>query len=86
MWGCSYFPNYLQMGGFFPHGILRLFIYGLIILLLVSIGMKLLSFIKHQSSRDRDRFDSLSILKTRYAKGEVSEDEYARMKEILLRS
>lgn len=84
MWGCDYFPG-LWMGRFFGHGIFSLLIWGLVIFLLVIIGKRLFSHAKSQSARDRDRYDSLSILKTRYARGEVSDEEYARMKETLLR-
>ncbi|WP_394713390.1 SHOCT domain-containing protein [Desulfogranum marinum] len=31
-----------------------------------------------------DRHDSLTILKNRFAKGEISQEEYSRMKEILM--
>jgi len=34
----------------------------------------------------RDKNDSLEILKIRYAKGEIHQDEYVKMKSVLLQS
>ena len=84
MWRCDYSPGYLWMGGF-PGGIARILIWLVIILLIVLLCMQLLAFVKSRTAQSRDRYDSLGILKTRYAKGEVSEDEYSRMKEILFK-
>ncbi|NNK14082.1 MAG: hypothetical protein HKP52_07580 [Desulfofustis sp.] len=37
-----------------------------------------------KSNAEVDKYDSLEILKNRFAKGEISEDDYQRMRELLL--
>ncbi|MDK9708328.1 MAG: hypothetical protein OEL83_14895 [Desulforhopalus sp.] len=43
------------------------------------------SLSRHPDISSRDRIDSLEILKARFANGEVSPVEYAKLKEILSR-
>jgi putative membrane protein len=73
------------LGGAFSGSLFPVLIWGLIILLLVYLGAKLLSVIRDaQGRKNSDRTDSLEILKIRFAKGEIDQEEYARMKKILL--
>lgn len=82
MWRCG---HSCWMGGpFFLPG----WLWALILLALAGVGIYLLVRIATSRSRDstryvQDRFDSAAILKTRLAKGEISQEEYARMKELL---
>jgi len=87
MWGC----NYLAFSGsgwdvFFPGSgsIWSLMILGLVILLVVYLSIK---FFKPQAHNffgtSQDRIDSLAILKARFAKGEISREEFVKMKQIL---
>ncbi len=87
MWGCNDFPYFSWTGRIFPGGIFSTLICGLIILLLVLFAMKLYGSLRSgRPGQDRDRYDSLAILKTRYARGEINNEEFTRMKNILLKS
>ncbi|MBW2321664.1 MAG: SHOCT domain-containing protein [Deltaproteobacteria bacterium] len=74
MWGCDYIPflgGSRWTGGFFPGGILYMMVWGLVVLLFVYAAV---------------RIDSLAILKARFAKGEISHEEFNKMKQILSQS
>ncbi len=87
MWGCNYFPYFSWAGRIFPGGIFSTLVCGLIILLLVLLAMKLFGPLRSgRSGHNRDRYDSLAILKTRYVRGEISQEEFIKMKSILLES
>lgn len=85
---CSYFPFFSGMGGgFFPGGIWSLLIWALVLAGLVYLGIRLFRFSDTQkSSHSRDTRDSIEIAKARYARGEINEEEYHRMLEVLQRS
>lgn len=81
MWGCSFFSNFSGMHGVFP-----LLAGGLILLVLVAIIIKLFGGINSNlHGRNQDRDDSLEILKTRFARGDINREEYLMMQEILLK-
>lgn len=78
MWHCNFgFP--------FAHGPLGLLLYGVlgtvVLLMVLQIGRALFS----RGGTTRDASDSLEIIKARFARGEISEEEYQRMREILTR-
>jgi uncharacterized membrane protein len=90
MWGCDYGPvssgwwGGFSPGGFFPGGILYLLIWGLIIFLLVYLGTRIYrSITSEKPSSIRDKLDSLAILKARFANGELSGEEYHKMKQVI---
>jgi putative membrane protein len=58
---------------------------GITVLIIVLIVLVLLQLNKSGSRGDphADTMDSLKILKSRYAKGEITEQEYLRMRDIL---
>jgi uncharacterized membrane protein len=61
-----------------------LLLWGLVIVLLVYIVVRLFRPGTNQAvSASRDRDDSLTILKRRLARGEISTAEYAKMKQVL---
>ncbi len=67
-------------------GILILVIIGIFIYLLVSRSRDRQEFLHHFSQNTTNSSsddDSLRILKTRYAKGEISEEEFEHMKKHL---
>ncbi len=72
---------------FFPNAFDSLLICGLIIL---AIGYLILKFVKllrfNHEGHTRDRNDSLEIVKMRFAKGELSSEDYVRMRNILFHS
>ena len=75
------------MGGIFQGGISHSLFGALIVLALVYLAFRLLRSMKsNERSSFRDRIDSLEILKGRFAKGELSEEEYTKMKRVLLES
>jgi putative membrane protein len=87
MMGCDYLPFSSWMGGGFAGGIFSLLLWGLIIFLVVFFIIKLFGSINSgKSGQFRDKNDSLEILKMRYAKGEINQDEYVKMKSVLFQS
>jgi putative membrane protein len=87
MWHYGAFPHYSWMGSFFSGGIVSMLIWVLIILALFYLAMKLFRALNlEQPKKNRDNFDSLEILKMRYARGEISHEDYLTMKETLRQS
>ena len=88
MWGCDYGPVMGGWwGGFFPGSIFSLLLCGLIIVLVVFLAIRMFrSQTDGRQGPAQDRFDSEAILKTRFAQGEISHEEFVRMKEILSRT
>lgn len=87
MWRYGHFPHYSWMGGFFPGGIVSMLIWVLIFLALVYLGIKLFrALTSEQTKQNRDTSDSFEILKMRYARGEISHEDYLTMKETLRQS
>jgi putative membrane protein len=87
MMGCDYLPFSSWMGSGFAGGIFSLLLWGLIILVLVFLAVKLFGLVKsNKSGPFRDKNDSLEILKMRYANGEINQDQYVKMKYVLLQS
>ncbi len=87
MWSCNYFANFPWIGGFSTGGIFPLLIWGLIILALIYLALKLFGLIKSdKTGQNRDEKDSIEILKMRYAKGEFTQEQYTKMKDALLRT
>jgi uncharacterized membrane protein len=85
MMGCDYLPFSSWMGGGFGGGIFSLLFWGLIILVLVFVAVKLFGSIRsNQTGPFRDKNDSLAILKMRYVNGEITQEQYVKMKDILL--
>jgi uncharacterized membrane protein len=75
------------MGGGFADGIISLLLYGLILLVLVFVAIKLFGSIKtNKTGPFNDKNDSLEILKMRYANGEIDQNKYFKMKNVLLQS
>ncbi|MBA3010059.1 MAG: SHOCT domain-containing protein [Desulfobacula sp.] len=82
MWNCGY--NGAGYGHwFFGGGIIGLAITGLIIAIIAFLIFKLLKANQGSSPGSLDRNDSLMILKMKFAKGEINEEEYQNKKEIL---
>jgi putative membrane protein len=90
MWGCDYIPflgGSSWTGGFFPGGILYLLVWGLVVLLFIYAAVRIFKAVTaDKSARHRDRIDSIAILKARFAKGEISREEFNKMKHILSQS
>ncbi|HHO47106.1 MAG TPA: SHOCT domain-containing protein [Desulfobacteraceae bacterium] len=84
MWHCNWgYP--FGHGWFAGHGLLGT-LFGLLLLLLVlSLAVNAIRSVitKAGGDRDRDRRDSLEILRMKLARGEISEEEYQRIRNIL---
>jgi putative membrane protein len=80
MWNCFHngFGNgYWPLGG----GIMGFLIMILVVLLIAFLVIKVIK--PGKTIQCSDRTDSLKILKLRFAKGEITEQEYQKMKDIL---
>ena len=87
MWRYGHFPHYSWMGSFFSGGIVSMLIWVLIILALFYLAMKLFRALNlDRTKQNRDNLDSFEILKMRYARGEISHEDYLTMKETLRQS
>lgn len=87
MWNCSNWGAGLPFGlgnifmGFGPFGgLLSLVIFVILFYVMGKLIMSLFSMPRANT----DRHDSLTILKNRYVKGEISQEEYSRMREVLM--
>jgi len=71
-----------------PGGIVSLLLWGAALAALVVVIVAVTNIVRSkkdaQTTVDRDRNDSFEILKRRFARGEVSEEEYMRMRSVLL--
>jgi putative membrane protein len=84
MWKCANFPFFSGMGGILPGGIFSILLWVLIILALVFLATKVFKSMKDgPNSVNKDRNDSFEMLKLRYAKGEINQNEYFKMKKTL---
>jgi len=82
MWGCNFTSNMPFLGYFLSHGLLSLPFWGALLALAVFLILKILGKRPATVIND-DKNDSLEILKTRFAKGEIDKDEFQKMKQIL---
>lgn len=85
MWNCDFLPFSRGLwGGFFPGNLLSLLICGLVIFIIVYLAIRIFRSQVHGShGSSLDRIDSQSILKVRFARGEISREEYIKMKQLL---
>jgi putative membrane protein len=83
MWNCGFGRFYPAMGGF-GGGLIWVLLGALILAGILYAAVKILNRIAaNRSGTASDRIDSLQILKIRYARGEISEAEFLKMKELL---
>ncbi len=87
MWNCNFFPFSGRWGGGFTGDILSLLIWGGIVLLLIYLVIMVFRKLgSNPTTSSRDRADSIDVLKMRFAKGEMSQEEFNKMKQILSQS
>ena len=85
MWGCNYYSNFPFIESLFSRGIFSLIFLGLFIFLIIFFIKTMHKKNKYQKgSFATDRNDSLEILKIRYAKGEINNEEFNKMRQVLL--
>lgn len=87
MWNCGNWAVGLPFGldkyfiGFGPFGgILGLLLLFIILYFIIKLIMSFLP----KPNADVDKTDSLEILKNRFAKGEISQEDYQRMRDLLI--
>ena len=85
MWGCNFNGNVPFLGYLFSHGLFSLLLWGVILALVVLLISKILGT-RTVKVDNHDQIDSLELLKSRFAKGEIDKDEFLRMKKILTQS
>ena len=74
MWGCDYGPmSGGWWGGLFPGSLFSLLLWGLVIILIVFLAIRIFRPQAHGPRGEQDRIDSEAILKARFAKGEISQ-------------
>ena len=85
MWGCDFSPiSGGWWGGFFPGSLLSLLLWGLVVFLIVYLAIRIFNSQAHGSMGSvKDRIDSQAILKARFANGEISQEDFVKMKQIL---
>lgn len=86
MWSCNLGPFGAGGwgGGFFPANLLSLLLMGLVVWLIVFLVIRTFRHrAPDRSGSSRDLADSEEILKTRYAKGEISREEFIKMRQTL---
>lgn len=82
MWGC----DYLSFSGGLGNGIFML-AWILIIALAIYAAMRIYRTRTPDAAKSsQDRIDSMQILKARFAKGEITQEEFTKMKQILSQS
>ena len=87
MLGCYNFSGIPWINNIFHGSFFNVIIWGLFFSIVIYFTIKAVSATKTKADySDRDRQDSLEILKIRFAKGEVNKDEFLKMKNVLIKS
>ncbi|KJR96373.1 MAG: hypothetical protein VR65_27955 [Desulfobulbaceae bacterium BRH_c16a] len=85
MWGCDYLGGWGS--GIFPHGIFFMLVWILIIALAIYVVTRIFGTrTPNRDASSQDRIDSLQILKARFANGEITQEEFTKMKQVLSQS
>jgi uncharacterized membrane protein len=87
MWGCNFGPlSGGWWGNFLPVSLFSLLLWGMVILLIVLLAVRIFkSQAREPRWPEQDRFDSEAILKARFAKGEITREEFLKMRQTLTR-
>ncbi len=83
MFGCNYYNGAGFGHWFFSDGVMGFLIIALIIIIIAVFIFQLFKSNRSINSETLDKKDSFEILKIRFAKGEISDQEFQKMKEIL---
>lgn len=79
MWGHNFMPMFGE--DFFHGGFMFMFVWLIILLLLIYFVIRLSK--SSTTKETKDSSDPLEILKERFARGEITEEEYQNMKNVL---
>ncbi len=83
MWGCNYYNGAGFGHLFFGRGILGFSLTAIIIIAVAALIFRLIRSDRSVKSEALDKNDSFEILKIRFAKGEINEQEFKKMKDML---
>ena len=83
MWGCNYYNGAGFGHWFFGGGIIGFSITGIIIIIIAALIFRLIKSNQPMNSENLDKKDSFEILKRRFANGEINDQEYQKMKDML---
>lgn len=83
MFTCNWGGMYGVQGGFMGGGLFGILWSILLLVLFIYLAAKLIQYFSGTDKGRRDRDDSLEILKNKYARGEISNEDYQQMKDIL---
>lgn len=84
MWNCNGGYPFGPGNWFFGHGVFGMLFSALLMIAIIYLIIFVLRlFFVKDKAQNKDRRDSIEILKARYAGGEISEEEYIRMRDIL---
>jgi putative membrane protein len=83
MWGCNAGYSLGFGNWFWGHGFFGLIISLLLVIILISLAVFTLRLLTNKSRMQQDRSDSMRILQGKFAAGEISEEEFRRIREIL---
>lgn len=84
MYGCNWSGMFGAGHGFMGGGFFGLFWNILIVALIAVLGMKVIQSFRSKESAYTHDGDPLEILKGKFVRGEISEEEFQRMRNVLL--
>ena len=82
-WNDGFGPGSQHMMNYGSYGFIWAIIIGIVLLVIFFLIYKLFQQNKQTTKDVRSDNQALSILQERYAKGELTDDEFARMKKVL---
>lgn len=80
-WNDGFGPGSQPMMGYNSYGLISTIILFFVLIVIFYLIYKL--FQKNKQTKESENHHALNILKERYAKGELSDEEYAHMKAVL---
>jgi len=83
MWNCSWGYPFGHGGWFMGHGLFGMVFGFLLFLIILSLVVAVVRPLVPKAGGNRDKKDSLEILREKFARGEISEEEYLRVRNIL---
>lgn len=83
MWNCNWGYPFGHGGWFMGHGLFGMVFGILLFLLILSLAITLVRSLIPKAVGNRDKKDSLEILREKFARGEISAEEYHRLRNIL---
>jgi putative membrane protein len=83
MWHCNWGYPFGHGGWFMGHGLLGTVLGILLFLVILSLAVSVIRSLIPKNRQNRDNSDSLAIFRMRFARGEMSEEEYRRIRALL---